>query len=65
MFTETELMLLVCCPKCGKIIIKAGDGTTAEHICHKCRAKLHIAVAGAELTVSVVEGTQVKPQLPQ
>ena len=41
----------VVCPDCGYKLLKAGDGSTIEIYCPKCKAKLQISINDGKVLI--------------
>lgn len=41
----------VVCPECGYKLLKAGDGSTIEILCPKCKGKMLITVKDGKVSV--------------
>ncbi len=46
-----KMTYYVVCPECGYKLLKAGDGSTIEIYCPKCKGKMQIAAKDGQVTV--------------
>ncbi len=41
----------IVCPECGYKLFKLGDGSNAEILCPKCKAKMSIEIKNGKITI--------------
>ncbi len=44
----------IVCPECGYKLLKAGNGSNAEILCPKCKAKLQIEIKDGKIIIQKI-----------